>query len=103
MAKTNKSKWNKSHKAVKANQIAFELEQKIAQQIHKISAKEGLTPSNQIRKIIGLSFSPPKRPRLTISLSPEDYKELGEKYKVDPEDTFEIKRHIMEELIHKFK
>jgi hypothetical protein len=101
MAKT--TKWNKDNKAVKATQVAFELEQKVARQIHEMAAKEGLTPSSQIRKLVGLTYSPPKRPRLTVSLSPEDYVELGKKYKVDPEDTLEIKRKIMEELIQMFE
>ncbi len=83
--------------------IAFELEQKVARQIHEMAAKESLTPSNQIRKLVGLTYSPPKRPRLTVSLSPEDYVELGKKYKVDSEDTLEIKRKIMEELIQMFE
>ncbi len=95
----NTTPWNKDNKAVKATQIAFELEQKVARQIHAMAAKEGLTTSNQIRKLMGLSYSPPKRPRLTVSLSSEDYAELGKKYKIDPEDTLEIKRKIMEELI----
>lgn len=97
MAKT--TKWNKSDKVVKATQMAFELEQKVARQIHQMAAKEGLTPSSQIRKLLGLSFSPPKRPRLTISLSPDDYKELGIKYKIDHKDALGIKRKIIEELI----
>ena len=94
------TKWNKNNDVVKATQVAFELEQKVARQIQEMAAKEGLTPSSQIRKLVGLAYSPPKRPRLTVSLSPQDYIELGEKYKIDPEDTLEIKRRIIEELIH---
>ncbi|MEZ8382472.1 hypothetical protein [Vibrio splendidus] len=92
-------KWNKNARAVKATQVAFELEQKVARKIHEMAAKDGLTPSSQIRKLVGLTYSPPKRPRLTISLSAEDYLTLGEKYEVDPEDRLEIKRRIIEELI----
>ncbi len=97
------TKWNKDNKAVKATQVAFELEQEISRHIHEVAAKEGLTTSSQIRKLMGLSYSPPKRPRLTVSLSPEDYVELGKKYKIDSSDTLEIKRKIMEELIEMFE
>ena len=97
------TKWNKNNKAVKATQVAFELEQKVARQIHEMAVKEGLTSSNQIRKLMGLPYSPPKRPRLTVSLSQEDYIELGKKYKIDPSDSLEIKRKIMEELIQLFE
>ncbi len=86
----------------KATQIAFELEQRIAKRIHELAAQNGLTPSSQIRKIIGLSYAPPKRPRLTISLSQENYKELGKRYDIDPQDTIGIKREIMNQLIEYF-
>ncbi len=97
------TQWNQGDSAVKATQVAFELEQKIARQIHEMAAKEGLTTSSQIRKLIALPYSPPKRPRLTVSLSSEDYIELGKKYKIDPADTLEIKRKIMQELIEMFE
>jgi hypothetical protein len=96
------TKWNKDNKAVRATQVAFELERDISRHIHEMAAHEGLTPSSQIRKLVGLPYSPPKRPRLTVSLSPEDYTELGKKYKIDSSDTLEIKRKIMEELIQMF-
>ncbi|MFC1749025.1 hypothetical protein ACFL2V_09495 [Pseudomonadota bacterium] len=94
-----KATWKKQEKAIKATQIAFELEQQVAAHIQQMAVKEGLTSSNQIRKLIGLSYSPPKRPRLTVSLSPDDYEMLGKKYKTDPSDTLAIKRKIMEELL----
>ncbi len=88
-----------SKKQVKATQIAFELEQVIAKKIQKMAIKEGLATSSQIRKLIGLEFSPPKRPRLTISLSENDYEILSKKYNIDKSDTIGIKRMIMAELI----
>ena len=93
------SKTSKIDKAVKASQIAFQLEQEVAKRIHRMAVSEGLTTSGQIRKIIGLPYSLPKRPRLTVSLSQEDYKFLAKKYNVEPENTLEIKRKIMNELI----
>lgn len=99
---SSRKKWSKTNKAAKATQIAFELEQKVAQQIHGMAAKEGLTTSSQIRKLVGLSYSPPKRPRLTVSLSPEDYVELGKKYEVEADDRLEIRRRIVAELMRLF-
>lgn len=92
-------RWSRQQQTAKATQLAFELEQRIARKIHEQAAREGLTPSSEIRKLIGLPYSPPKRPRLTLSLSPEDYAVLAEKYGVPAEDTLAIKRCIMEELI----
>lgn len=99
MTRRARNDWNKLKESVKATQVAFELEQKVARYIREIAAKEGLTPSDQIRKMIGLSYSPPKRPRLTVSLSEVDYIVLGEKYKLDPSDSLVIKRRMIEELI----
>ncbi|MBT4921572.1 MAG: hypothetical protein HON23_00990 [Rickettsiales bacterium] len=90
---------NQQDKVVKATQIAFELEQKIAGHIRLLSAKEGLTASDQIRKLIGLSYSFPKRPRLTMSLTSDDYEILAKRYKIQPNETLEIKRQIIKELI----
>lgn len=103
MVKSKNEKWEKQKKTAKATQIAFELEQKVALHIRELAAKEGLTPSDQIRKMIGLSYSPPKRPRLTVSLTPEDYIQLGKKYKIDPEETLKIRRKMMEELVKLIK
>ncbi len=98
MVKKPEAGWGKSVKSVKATQIAFEMEQQIAAHIRELAVKEGLTPSDQIRKMLGLSFSPPKRPRLTVTLSQEDYETLGKKYKLAPSDSLSIKRRMMEDL-----
>ncbi|MDQ7004692.1 MAG: hypothetical protein Q9N67_07170 [Ghiorsea sp.] len=97
MAETDK--WKKPTKAAKATQVAFEFEQATARHIHSLAAQSGLTPSSQIRKMIGLSFSPPKRPRLTVSLSVEDYAILGKKYGLDATATLDIRKRIMLELM----
>ncbi len=92
-------KWDQEQKIAKATQVAFELEQKVAQHIQRLAIEEGLTPSSQIRKMIGLPYSPPKRPRLTVSLSPNDYQLLGNNYQLLPSDALAIRRKIMQDLI----
>ena len=99
MTEKKNDKWEKQKKVAKATQVAFDLEQKAALHIRELAAREGLTPSDQIRKMVGLSYSAPKRPRLTVSLKPEDYEILAKKYKLDAKDTLEIRRRIMDELI----
>lgn len=98
-----KDTWNKQNNIVKATQVAFEVEQKIARQINHLAAENGLTSSSQIRKLIGLPYAPPKRPRLTVSLSAQDYQQLAERYNLDADDKLEIKRLMMAELIEKFE
>ena len=92
-------KWDSNNNAVKATQLAFELEQKVMVYIQHMAIKNFLSTSNQIRKLLGLSYAPPKRPRLTVSLSSDDYIQLGKKYNIEPSDKIGIKRRIMAELI----
>lgn len=93
-------KWQKEDKetSLRAIQLAFELEQNIAMQIKIEAAKNNLNPSDQIRKMLGLSYSAPKRPRLTVSLKPEDYKILGGKFNIPSDNQLEIRRKILEFL-----
>jgi len=100
MTKKMPDKWQSSIKAIKAVQVAFDMDEKIQLSIRKQALDAGLSPSDQIRDILGLSINKrPKRPRLTVSLAPEDYQVLAEKYDLKAEQQLEIKRKLMDELI----
>jgi len=100
MTKTMPDKWQSSIKAIKAVQVAFDMDEKIQLSIRKQALDAGLSPSDQIRDILGLSINKrPKRPRLTVSLAPDDYQVLAEKYDLKAEQQLEIKRKLMDELI----
>ncbi|WNC73134.1 hypothetical protein RGQ13_03875 [Thalassotalea psychrophila] len=93
-------KWQSNIKAVKAVQVAFDMDEKVQKEIRKAAVEASLSPSDQIRMILGLAVhKKPKRPRLTVSLSSEDYQVLGEKYGIPPTKQLEIKRKLMDELI----
>ncbi len=93
-------KWASSLKAVKAVQVAFDIDEKIQFEIRKQALEAGLSPSDQIRSILGLPTNRrPKRPRLTVSLSPQDYELLAEKYHLKADQQLEIKRKLMDDLI----
>jgi len=94
-------KWQSSLKAAKATQIAFDMDEKIQLEIRKEALDAGLSPSDKIRDILGLPTSKrPKRPRLTVSLSADDYQVLAEKYHLAPDQQLEIKRKLMDDLIN---
>jgi len=94
-------KWQSSVKAIKAVQVAFDMDEKIQLAIRTQALQAGLSPSDQIRDILGLTINKrPKRPRLTVSLAPDDYVVLAEKYQLKPEQQLEIKKKLMDELIH---
>lgn len=100
MTKKMPDKWQSSVKAIKAVQVAFDMDEKIQLSIRKQALDAGLSPSDQIRSILGLPVNKrPKRPRLTVSLAPEDYKVLADKYNLQADQQLEIKRKLMDELI----
>lgn len=101
MSKKIPEKWQSSIKAMKAVQVAFDMDEKIQLSIRKEALEAGLSPSDQIRDILGLPVNKrPKRPRLTVSLAPTDYQVLAEKYGLQADQQLEIKRKLMDELIN---
>jgi hypothetical protein len=94
-------KWESSLKAVKAVQVAFDMDEKIQLSIRKEALEAGFSPSDQIRDILGLPTNKrPKRPRLTVSLAPADYELLAKKYNLSPDQQLEIKKKLMDDLIN---
>jgi len=61
--------------------------------------EQDLSPSDYIREIIGLPRKKPIRPRLSISLSAEDYQILGKRYQLMPDKKEQIRGKIKEELL----
>ncbi len=94
-------KWQSSIKAMKAVQVAFDMDEKVQLSIRKEALEAGLSPSDQIRDILGLAINKrPKRPRLTVSLAPDDYQVLAKKYGLAAEQQLEIKKKLMDELVN---
>ncbi len=93
-------KWQASQKALKAVQVAFDMDEKIQYQIRKAALDNNLSPSDQIRHILGLTVHKrPKRPRLTVSLNAGDYRELAQKYGLEAEQQLEIKKQVIADLV----
>jgi len=92
-------KWQQSAKVVKAVQIAFDMDTKLQYSIRRSALDKGISPSEQIRHLLDLpTHKKPKRPRLTVSLSTEDYQQLGKRYQIPAEQQLEIKKSVIEEL-----
>jgi len=91
--------WTKSDKNIRAVQVIFELEQAQSKILRIDAIKQDMSPSDYIRDIVGLPRKKPIRPRLSISLSEEDYKVLAKRYKLKPEQKGEIRERIKDELI----
>lgn len=93
-------KWQASQKALKAVQVAFDMDERIQYQIRKAALDNNLSPSDQIRHILGLTVHKrPKRPRLTVSLNAGDYQELAQRYGLQADQQLEIKKQVIADLI----
>lgn len=94
-------KWQSSQKAMKAVQVAFDMDEKIQYTIRKAALDNNLSPSEQIRDILGLIVNKrPKRPRLTVSFNTQDYIDLADKYGLQPEQQLEIKKLVIDDLVN---
>ena len=91
--------WKKSNKSIRAIQVAFEFGAATSECIRKEANRNGLSTSDQIRKIIQLEIKPPKRPRLTVSLTADDYLKLAKRYQIDVANKAAIRLAMRSELI----
>ncbi|EKE70250.1 hypothetical protein [Gallaecimonas xiamenensis] len=100
MSKKLQEKWASSIAAMKAVQVAFDLDARMQYAIRLAALKEGLSPSDQIRTMLALPVTTrPKRPRLTVTLNPQDYLALGQRYGLAPDEQLEIKKRVMQDLM----
>jgi len=98
------AKWAKEEKAAKAIQVAFDVGNDVQTKIKKEALDQNVSASDRVRQILGLEVtSKPKRPRLSISLSPQDFVVLAEKYEMNPDDNVGIKQKAAESLIDYIK
>ena len=91
--------WKKESKAIKATQVAFDISTEAQKQLKLKAIHNDLSPSDQMREILGLPCKKPVRPRLTISLSIDDYQILADHYGLDLEDKLAIKEKAAKEII----
>ena len=93
-------KWRKERQAVKAVQVAFDLGHEVSYLIRTEALERGINPPDRIRQILGLPVSSkPIRPRLSISLTEEDFAHLAQEFGVDPSDKLKIRQMAAEKLL----
>jgi hypothetical protein len=94
------ARWEGSDEAIRAVQVAFDVEEAVLEAVRKAAYDNNLSSSDQIRRLLDLpTATRPKRPRLTVSLSSADYELLAARYGVAPEERLAIKEKVTEELI----
>jgi len=92
-------KWKNEEKAIKAIQVAFDIDEKVQYIIRREALEMDINPSERMRQIIGLEVNRvPQRPRLSISLKHEDFETLASRYNVDASDMRSIKQRASQEI-----
>ncbi len=99
MKKSKPDMWENEKKAIKATQVAFDISTEAQKKLKLMASNNSLSPSDQMREILGLPRKKPVRPRLTISLTVEDYEFLANYYGLDPQDKLAIKERAAKEII----
>ena len=95
--------WSGSEKSLRAVQVIFELELAESRALRIKAIEQDLSPSDYIRDIVGLPRKKPVRPRLSISLSVDDYKMLAKRYNLQPDEKSAIRERIKQELVNSQK
>lgn len=94
------ARWQGSDDAIRAVQVAFDVEQTVMEAVRLAAFQNHLSTSDQIRLLLELpTSSRPKRPRLTVSLSGADYELLSSRYQLPADDRLAIKERVTQELI----
>lgn len=94
------ARWSGSDEALRAVQVAFDVELAVMDAIRTAAFHNNLSTSDQIRQVLDLSVSTrPKRPRLTVSLTAHDYALLAQRYGLDETDHLAIKERVTQDLI----
>lgn len=95
-----KASWERQLQAVRATQLAFDLSSDVQKFIKKKAIDLELTPSDMIRKMLGLEVKSKKtRQRLSFNLSDEELQQLAERFNVDSDNKIAIKQQVANALI----
>ena len=93
-------RWQGSDAAIKAVQVAFDVEMGVLDAVRRAAFENRMSSSDQIRLLLDLPVTQrPQRPRLTVSLTQHDYQTLSERYGVPADDRLGIKEKVIAELV----
>lgn len=94
------SRWASSDDAIRAVQVAFDVEMQVIEAVRYAAWENQLSPSDQIRKILDLPcVSKQVRPRLTVTLNDVDYALLAARFGVPAADKRAVKDALHQALI----
>jgi len=93
-------RWDREKQAIKATQVAFDVSTEAQFLIKKEALVNNLNPPDLVRKILQLPYNKrPVRPRLTVSLKPEDFELLADRYRISASNQQAIREKVAQELV----
>lgn len=93
-------RWQGADQALRAVQVAFDVEEAVLEAIRVAAFHANVSTSTQIRHVLGLPVAErPKRPRLTVTLSADDYALLADRYGLSADERLAIKEAATRELM----
>jgi hypothetical protein len=95
---SNKSKWIQEKEALKKIQVHFTLNDTVDTALRHDAIEQDMSPSNVLRKLIGLKYTTISRPRIALNLTDLDFQSLSERYDIPIEDKEELKRQVRREV-----
>ena len=93
-------RWQGSDTALRAVQVAFDASEAVMEAVRVAAFHDNVSTSTEIRKLLGLPMGErPKRPRLTVTLSADDYELLAQRFGLPADDRLAIKEAATQELV----
>lgn len=102
MAHKQPERFKAEQQALRKVQVHFEFQQELMHRVRTEAAHHKLSPSDYVRKVVGLPYSKIQRPRISLSFSEMDMSILADKYSVEP-NTLVLKKHVANEIEKFFK
>jgi hypothetical protein len=82
-------------------QLSFDFDESVMSKIKEISIRDGISPNDVVRRVIGLDVNPPKRPRISLSITQSELEKLSGEMDVNVNDSSKLKRNIKELIENK--
>ena len=89
-------------RALRKIQVHFELRQSLMREVRVAAAKEGLSSTDYVRRLVGLPYAKIQRPRISLSFSERDLQLLAARYGRPATDPGAIKRGVLQEIRTRF-
>ena len=92
------ARFQAERRALRKIQVHFELKQSLMRKVRMAAAKQNLSTSDYVRRIVGLPYAKIQRPRISLSFGDRDLELLAERYDQPAADRNTLRRRVMDEI-----